>query len=52
MKKTLGLDRHKVLRPTRGVEKHHLNIRAEENQQVNAWGPSNQQKSSGPNQLK
>ena len=45
-----------VLRPTPGdpwdVEQHHWNTGAEENQQLNPGGPSNRQKSSGPNQLK
>ena len=45
-----------MLRPTPGdpwgVEQHHWNTGAEENQQLNPVGPSNRQKSSGPNQLK
>ena len=45
-----------MLRPTPGdpwgVEQHHWNTGAEENQQLNLGGPSNRQKSSGPNQLK
>ena len=45
-----------VLRPTPGdpcgVEQHHWNTGAEKNQQLNPGGPSNRQKSSGPNQLK
>ena len=36
----------------RGVEQHHWNTGAKENQQLNPGGPSNRQKSSGPNQLK
>ena len=44
-----------MLRPTPGdpwgVEQHHWNTGAEENQQLNPGGPSNRQKSSGPNQL-
>ena len=52
MKQRLGLDRN-VLRPTpgdpRGVEQHHWNTGAKENQQLNPDGPSNRQKSSGPN---
>ena len=55
MKQRLGLDRN-VLRPTPGdpwgVEQHHWNTGAEENQQLNPGGPSNRQKSSGPNQPK
>ena len=43
-----------MLRPTPGdpwgVEQHHWNTGAEENQQLNPGGPSNRQKSSGPNQ--
>ena len=35
-----------------GVEQHHWNTGAKENQQLNPGGPSNRQKSSGPNQLK
>ena len=54
MKQRWGLDRN-VLRPTPGdpwgVEQHHWNTGAEENQQLNPGGPSNRQKSSGPNQL-
>ena len=50
-----GLDRN-VLRPTPGdpwgVEQHHWNTGAKENQQLNPGGPSNRQKSSGPNQIK
>ena len=50
-----GLDRN-VLRPSPGdpwgVEQHHWNTGAKENQQLNPGGPSNRQKSSGPNQLK
>ena len=45
-----------MLRPTPGdpwsVEQHHWNTGAKENQQLNPGGPSNRQKSSGPNQLK
>ena len=45
-----------MLRPTPGdpwgVEQYHWNIGAKENQQLNLGGPSNRQKSSGPNQLK
>ena len=48
--------RQKRLRPTPGdpwgVEQHHWNTGAEENQQFNPGGPSNRHKSSGPNQLK
>ena len=55
MKQRWGLDRN-VLRPTPGdpwgVEQHHWNTGAEENQQLNPGGPSNRQKSSGPNQPK
>ena len=44
-----------MLRPTPGdpwgVEQHHLNTGAEENQQLNPGGPSNRQKSSGPNRM-
>ena len=51
MKQTRGLDRNNVLRPTpgdlRGVEQHHWNAGANENQ---TGGPSNRQKSSDPNQ--
>ena len=36
----------------RGVEQYHWNTGAKENQQLNPGGPSNRQKSSGPNQLK
>ena len=50
MKQRWGLDRN-VLRPTPGdpwgVEQHHWNTGAEENQQLNPGGPSNRQKSSG-----
>ena len=35
-----------------GVQQHHWNTGAEENQQLNPGGPSNRQKSSGPNLLK
>ena len=52
MKQRWGLDRN-VLRPTPGdpwgVEHHHWHTGAEENQQLNPGGPSNRQKSSGPN---
>ena len=45
-----------MLRPIPGdpwsVEQHHWNTEAKENQQLNPGGPSNRQKSSGPNQLK
>ena len=55
MKQRWGLDRN-VLRPIPGdpwgVEQHHWNTGAKENQQLNPGGPSNRQKSSGPNQLK
>ena len=55
MKQRWGLDRN-VLRPTPadpwGVEQHHWNTGAKENQLLNPGGPSNRQKSSGPNQLK
>ena len=55
MKQGLGLDRN-VLRPILGdpwgIEQHHWNTGAKENQQLNPGGPSNRQKSSGPNQLK
>ena len=51
MKQRWGPDRN-VLRPTPGdpwgVEQHHWNTGAEENQQLNPGGPSNRQKSSGP----
>ena len=54
-KQRWGFDRN-VLRPTPGdpwgVEQHHWNTGAKENQQLNPGGPSNRQKSSGPNQLK
>ena len=50
MKQRWGLDRN-VLRPTPGdpwgVEQHHWNAGAKENQQLNPGGPSNRQKSSG-----
>ena len=56
MKQRRGLDRNNVLRPTPGdpwgVEQHHWNAGAKENQRLNPGGPSNRQKSSGPNQLK
>ena len=56
MKQKSGLNRNNVLRPTPGdpwgVEQHHWNTGAKENQQLNPGGPSNRQKSSGPNQLK
>ena len=56
MEQTCGLDRNNVLRPTPGnslgVEKHYRNTGAKENQQLNPGGPSNRQKSPGPNQLK
>ena len=56
MKQKRGLDRNNVLRPTPGnplgVEQHHWKTGAKENQQLNPGGPSNRQKSSGPNQLK
>ena len=55
MKQRWGLDRN-LLRPTPGypwgVEQHHWNTEAKENQQLNPGGPSNRQKSSGLNQLK
>ena len=55
MKQRWGLDRN-VLGPTPGdpwgFEQHHWNTGAKENQQLNPGGPSNRQKSSGPNQLK
>ena len=55
MKQRCGLDRN-VLQPTTGdprvAEQHHWNTGAKENQQLNPGGPSNRQKSSGPNQLK
>ena len=35
-----------------GVEQHHWNTGAKEYQQLNPGGPSNRQKSSGPNQIK
>ena len=48
MKRRRGLNRNKVLRPTpgdrRGVEQHHWNTRAKENQQLNPGRPSNRQK--------
>ena len=44
-----------MLRPTPGdpwgFEQHHWNTGAKENQQLNPGGPSNRQKSSGPNEL-
>ena len=47
MKQRWGLDRN-VLRPTPGdpwgVEQHHWNTGAEENQQLNPGGPSNRRK--------
>ena len=47
MKQRWGLNRN-VLRPTPGdplgVEQHHWNTGAEENQQLNPAGPSNRQK--------
>ena len=47
MKQRWGLDRN-VLRPTPGdpwgVEQHHWNTGAEENQQLNPGGPSYRQK--------
>ena len=56
MKQRCGLDRNNVLRPTPGdpwgVKHHHWDTGANENQQLNSGGPSNRQKSSGPNQLK
>ena len=55
MKERWELDRN-VLRPTPGdpwgVEQHQWNTGAKETQQLNPGGPSNGQKSSGPNQLK
>ena len=42
----------RVATDTWGVEQRHWNTRAKENQQLNPGGPSNRQKSSGPNQLK
>ena len=46
MKQRWGLDRN-VLQPTpgdpRGVEQHHWNTGAKENQQLNPGGPSNRQ---------
>ena len=39
-------------RDPRGVEQHHWNTGAKENQQLNPGWPSNRQKTSGPNQLK
>ena len=54
MKQKWELDRN-VLRPTlgdpRGIEQHHWNTEAKENQQLNPGGPSNRQKSSGPNHV-
>ena len=54
MKQRWGLDRN-VLQPTPGdpwgVEQHNWNTGAKENQQLNPGGPSNRQKSSGPDQL-
>ena len=35
-----------------GIEQHHWNTGAKENQQLNPCRPSNRQKRSGPNQLK
>ena len=55
MKQRWRLDRN-VLRLTPGypwgVEQHHWNTGAKENQQLSPSGPSNGQQSSGPNQLK
>ena len=54
MKQKCELDSN-VLRPTPGVprsaEQHHWDTGAKENQQLNPGGPSNRQKSSGPNKL-
>ena len=56
MKQSWGLDRNNLLRPKAGdpwgVEQHHSDTEAKENQQLNPGGLSNRQKSSGPNQLK
>ena len=56
MKQRCGLERNTVLRPTPGdpwgVEQHHWNTGAKENQQLNLGGTSNRQKRSGPNDLK
>ena len=55
MKQRWGLDRN-VLRPTPGdpwgVEQHHWNTWAEENQQLNPGGPSNRQKKLRPKPTK
>ena len=55
MKQGWGLDRN-VLRPIPGdpwgIEQHHWNTGAKENQQLNHGGPSKREKSSGPNQKK
>ena len=55
MKQSWRLDRNVLLLTPGdpwGVEQHHWNTGAKENQQLNPGGPSNRQKSSGPNQLK
>ena len=56
MKQRRGLDRNNVLIATPvdpwGVEQHHWNTGAKENQQLNSDGPSNRQNISGPSQLK
>ena len=51
--KTIHLNKAcNVLRPTPGdpwgVEQHHWNTGAKENQQLNPGGPGNRQKRSGP----
>ena len=55
MKQRWGRDRNNVLRPIPGdpwgVEQHHWNTGADENQQLNPGWPSNRQKSSGPNHV-
>ena len=48
MKQRRGLDRDNVLRPTSGdplgIEQHHWNTGAKENQKLNPGGPSNRHK--------
>ena len=56
MKQRRGLDRNNVVLTIPGdpwgVEQHHWNTGAKENQQLNPGEPSNRQKISDPNQLK
>ena len=56
MKQIWGLDRNNVLRPTPGdpwgVEQHHWNTRAKENQELNPGGPGNRQKKLRPQPTK